>query len=153
MRSPPELFGALALKASELVALLLQFAFILADAELCLPEAIHEENRRNITVAGVSMPVGIVEQGWESAMQISRIYAIIAQEVLGYCTTHTMWIPAGEAMYMMMGCANPRDRANPQCEGAVPGTSMPRAHVLLEVWSNTVDSRWLAKEYDTEQNK
>ena len=53
----------------------------LATAQLCLPEAIPFENRKNLSEG---VPLGVVRGGWGSSLVSGAVHEILLEEVLGY---------------------------------------------------------------------
>ena len=53
---------------------------ILATATTCLQDGIPEDQRQNLTIDGVSMPLGVATSGWDSVDLVTRVYQILASE-------------------------------------------------------------------------
>lgn len=104
----------------------------------CLPNAVPTSARKNITVGGVSMPLGIMVQEWASGIILYEMYKILASEVLGYNAVKAGGgSSAMKALFHLSGCANPDDYAgDPQCLTGVP----TRKHVVFETWAHAVAS-------------
>ncbi|CAE7597097.1 SVEP1 [Symbiodinium natans] len=74
----------------------------------CLPEAIPEESRQNVTnLDGESYPLGVLSQGFKVGELTSALARILLEEVLGYRTdAFTIW-GARQTMYALAGCEEP----------------------------------------------
>ena len=102
------------------------------SARQCLPDAVREDERLNITVEGVSMPVGVAAGNWESAYLVADMFQILTQEVLGYHAHQEVSTGGSTAMALRLaGCDMVVERPE-EC----PWPS--RFHVALELWPN----RW-----------
>ncbi|CAK9050884.1 40S ribosomal protein S6, partial [Durusdinium trenchii] len=101
----------------------------------CLPDAIPEDQRQNISMNGISMPLGLTV-GASSA--ISEMYAILASEILGY---NVVQYPSPSTMANLHYLSG--------CDGVVPVeecTWPALRHVGFELWeSSWADPDWLAK--------
>ena len=49
-------------------------------ATTCLQDGIPEDQRQNLTIDGVSMPLGVATGGWDSVDLVTRVYQILASE-------------------------------------------------------------------------
>ena len=100
----------------------------------CLQDAIPVAERINITMDGVSMPLGIWQNAWDSSKIISQMYGIIASEVLGLHVEFATG-PASELILgKLAGCAH-------QGFDIVGDCGPPRRfHVSFENW--LTDSPW-----------
>ena len=134
--SEGELFGMGVTKppqASWLRSLALLSLLLKAQGRQCLPNAIPEEQRLNITMEGVSMPVGLSVGAWESAIATSDIFEILTREVLGYHTVRVSASGGWASIHHLAGCTE-----NQEVEDATLCPWPPRAHIALEIWPN----RW-----------
>lgn len=57
------------------------FGLPLVWATTCLQDGIPEDQRQNITIDGVSMPLGLAMGNWDSAQLVTSVYQILASEV------------------------------------------------------------------------
>ena len=74
---------------------ILLMAFLVAlVAGDCLPNAIRAEQRQNVTINGVTGPLGIWIFEWATAEILSHMYRILLEEVLGI---HTFTESAGNS--------------------------------------------------------
>lgn len=107
---------------------------VTANSVSCLPDAIPAAERINITMDGVSMPLGIWQNAWDSSVIISQMYGIIASEVLGLHVEFATG-PASELILgKLAGCAH-------QGFEIVGDCGPPRRfHVSFENW--LTDSPW-----------
>lgn len=100
----------------------------LAVGRTCLPNAVLENQRSNISFDGMSLPVGIWQNGWDSSGIVSQIYRIVVSERLGFHVAFDVG-PASELILgKLAGCAH---------EGfAITGDCGPprRFHVSFENW-------------------
>ena len=104
-------------------------------ARQCLPDAVREDERLNITVEGVSMPVGLAVGNWESAYLVADMFQILTQEVLGYHAQQGISSGGSTTMALQLaGCDGVVERPE-EC----PWPS--RFHVALELWPN----RWFSE--------
>ena len=105
-----------------------------ASSVSCLWDAIPAAERINITMDGVSMPLGIWQNAWDSSVIISQMYGIIASEVLGLHVEFATG-PASELILgKLAGCAH-------QGFEIVGDCGPPRRfHVSFENW--LTDSPW-----------
>eukprot|EP00929_Paragymnodinium_shiwhaense_P063111 TRINITY_DN31548_c0_g2_i3.p1 TRINITY_DN31548_c0_g2~~TRINITY_DN31548_c0_g2_i3.p1 ORF type:complete len:1076 (+),score=49.28 TRINITY_DN31548_c0_g2_i3:174-3401(+) len=111
----------------------------------CLDDA--ASRRENITVAGVSMPLGLWPGNWASSLLSSHVFLIVAQEVLGIETT------MGEGsdyellrMDALGGCHMPHGGC---LEDPSKDAAERRHHVGLEMWSDRqVNHDWMTKRSD-----
>lgn len=105
-----------------------------ASSMSCLEDAIPAAERSNITMDGVSMPLGIWQNAWNSSQITSQMYGIIASEVLGLHVEFATG-PASELILgKLAGCAH-------QGFDIVGDCGPPRRfHVSFENW--LTDSPW-----------
>eukprot|EP00434_Breviolum_minutum_P000845 symbB.v1.2.000743.t1/scaffold36.1/size400579/15 len=97
--------------------------------ELCFQEAISPSERKNVTLDGVSMPLGIAVGNWDSAILVNEIYSILVSEVLGFNIIKSLTRTSRAQVFVLAGCNGD--------EEAVPGVVCPkprRLHVALENW-------------------
>ena len=98
----------------------------------CFDDAIPLGNRTNITLDGLSMPIGTWELKWDSASLVTRIFEILASEKLGFHVEnlggHSSSTPVA---YMLGGCStwNPKpENVRRECVHA------RRFHFAFESW-------------------
>ncbi|CAK9050882.1 40S ribosomal protein S6, partial [Durusdinium trenchii] len=120
--------------------LLAWLLFLGADAQTCLPDAIPREQRQNISMNGVSMPIGITFGDWDSAKVMGEVYGILTSEVLGYHTQKQLRAGSSDNLHCLGGC--------PVTAGLLENcTWPPLCHVALENWEGSFASTsWLQKE-------
>lgn len=106
---------------------------ILTASSSCLTnvtKVVSPEARKNVTIDGVSMPLGIIMFAWETSEIVSHVFKILIEEVLGYRTQLTRVVSSNHAVFILAGCP-----------GAVACTPAPDAvsvgHVALEGWRRT----------------
>ena len=108
---------------------------VLSSASQCLPDAVPENQRLNISLEGVSMPVGITAGNWPSAGLAAKMLHIMVQEVLGYHAHEHLNDGGSTAIVQeLAGCADIVERPE-LCPWP------PRDHIGLEIWPN----RWFAE--------
>ena len=98
----------------------------------CFDDAIPLGNRTNITLDGLSMPIGTWELKWDSSSLVTRIFEILASEKLGFHVEnlggHSSSTPVA---YMLGGCStwNPKpENVRRECVHA------RRFHFAFESW-------------------
>ncbi|CAE8642413.1 unnamed protein product [Polarella glacialis] len=126
-----------------LAALLLGLA-ISVKARTCLPEALPENQRLNITVGGVSMPLGVWSPDWASGYISAYVFSILAGEVLGYQIAEGGGSSSTQMVFALGGCLDPKAYGtDPKCGTGVPVTN----HIGFENWFsfNTAMKGWLTK--------
>ncbi|CAK9021819.1 unnamed protein product [Durusdinium trenchii] len=101
-------------------------------------EAVPWSRRRNVTLDGVSMPLGIVIGNWGSAKLVSNVYRIIVSEVLGLHVDQTYISSSREQILELVGCdGDPAVDSTTQC-----GLNT-RWHVTVENWLENLPSSGL----------
>ena len=81
------------------------FGLPIVSAATCLQDGIPPDQRQNITIDGVSMPLGIAAGSWDSSTVVSDIYQILVSEVLGY---HARTQEVSSSLYALLavsGCS------------------------------------------------
>lgn len=77
-----------------------------AASRTCFPNAVAEHLRGNITFDGLSMPIGIWQNAWDTSGIVSQMYSIIVSEILGYNIAVGIG-PASELIIgKLAGCAH-----------------------------------------------
>lgn len=100
----------------------------------CLPtnEAIAEEQRLNINVDGLDIPLGIVQFPWATSAVDTNIYAIIVEEVLGIHTTFRASVDtSAHGLLQVAGCTCAH------CGQPVCGAKSSVAHIMLGSWQSS----------------
>ena len=97
--------------------------------QMCLDDAIPKQNRANITVDGVSMPLSLWKLSWDSGMLFASIFEILAAEKLGYNVDATVGPSSTDVLYMLAGCSQ-RAPADPKADCVLPR----RFHLSFESW-------------------
>ncbi|CAE8629313.1 unnamed protein product [Polarella glacialis] len=117
---------------------------ISVKARTCLEEAIPENQRSNITVGGVSMPLAVWHPTWASGYTSAYVFAILAGDVLGYHMSENSGSSSREMIFVLGGCLDPAALAtDPKC-----GTGAPvKNHIGFENWftSDPQVPGWLAQ--------
>ncbi|CAE8680241.1 unnamed protein product [Polarella glacialis] len=114
----------------KLAVLLLGLA-ISVKARTCLPDALPENQRSNITVGGVSMPLGVWSCQWASGYVSAYVFSILAGEVLGYQIAEGGGSSSTQMVFALGGCLDPKAYGtDPKCGTGVPVTN----HVGFENW-------------------
>jgi len=110
---------------------------------VCLPDAIPEFERKNVSVDGVSMPIGIWSAGWDSIKIVSSIYQILVEEKLGYSVSLGMGSTSKVALWKLAGCDH--DPVTNEVTGGCGGTR--HYHVTFEFWyaTDTALPKWLSE--------
>eukprot|EP00434_Breviolum_minutum_P026215 symbB.v1.2.023175.t1/scaffold2102.1/size90421/5 len=104
----------------------------------CLPDAIPESQRQNITIAGVQMPLGVTTGDWDSAIVARDLYGILVSEVLGYNVVLSKVRSSNAQLHAASGCSDVSSLDD--CSWP------PTVHAALEMWPSTVTSpTWAAK--------
>ncbi|CAE8595498.1 unnamed protein product [Polarella glacialis] len=114
------------------------------EGRTCLDEAIPENQRSNITIGGVSMPLGVWSCQWSSGYISAHVYAILASEVLGYQIKEGGGSSSKQMVFALGGCLDPSAYGtDPKCGTGEPVTE----HVGFENWNsfNTQMPGWIAK--------
>ena len=101
-----------------------------SSARTCFDDAIPFGNRTNITLDGLSMPIGTWELKWDSASLVTRIFEILASEQLGFHVEnlggHSASTPVA---YMLGGCSTWKpENVRMECVHA------RRFHFAFESW-------------------
>jgi len=101
----------------------------------CLPNPVPEADRVNVTMQGVSMPLGLVTVAWDSALVQREIFLIVAKEILGFNAESVgIWYWSSAAAYLKVAGCQSDDETLPiedlQC-AEQPWTE----HMTLEAWS------------------
>ena len=99
--------------SSLLLPLLIGRLTVADGAQTCLPEALPENQRSNITVEGISMPIGITSGDWDANIIINEIAGIVVSEVLGYNYRLGLEIHSLNRLLRLAGCANPDSCTTP----------------------------------------
>ncbi|CAE7335693.1 RPS6 [Symbiodinium natans] len=94
-------------------------------ARQCLPNPVEERFRKNVTVDGISRPIGIWVNGWDSAEVVSELYGILVSELMGYNVELSEGSNGRTQVQRLAGCYGaPEDGCGP-----------PRKyHIGLESW-------------------
>eukprot|EP00439_Symbiodinium_sp_Y106_P000555 s6003_g1.t1 len=82
-------------------------------AQTCLPEAIPEESRSNITLEGISMPIGVSSGDWDAAIIISEIAGILVSKILGYNYRLGLEPTSLNRLLRLAGCTSPESCTTP----------------------------------------
>ncbi|CAK9079698.1 unnamed protein product [Durusdinium trenchii] len=102
-----------------------------ARGKTCFKDAIQPADRVDITMDGVSMPIGVWDLYWDSGLIFARIFQILASEKLGY----NVEILGGSSnsnsvVFRLAGC-NESDVLSASCFSAPR-----RFHFSFESWGN-----------------
>ncbi|CAE8615626.1 unnamed protein product [Polarella glacialis] len=127
-----------------MLAVLLLGLAISVKARTCLPDALPENQRSNINVSGVSMPLGVWSCQWASGYVSAYVFSILAGEVLGYQIAEGGGSSSTQMVFALGGCLDPKAYGtDPKCGTGVPVTN----HVGFENWFsfNTAMPGWLTK--------
>ena len=100
----------------------------------CFDDAIPVADRINVTMDGLSMPIGLWDLYWDSALIYTRLFQILASEKLGY----NVEVLGGSSnsnsvVHRLGGCnsSDAGDRVQAEC------ISEPRYyHFSFESWGN-----------------
>lgn len=110
------------------VCVLVLFLRPLRVVATCLSQTV--STRRNVTVDEISMPLGIWVNDWDSARIVAEVYAILAEEILGYNVYKDLGSQSSLQLQKLAGCEH--NRSNNEILGAC---DLPRRfHVGLENW-------------------
>ncbi|CAE8591418.1 unnamed protein product [Polarella glacialis] len=129
---------------SMMLAILLLGLAISIKARTCMPDAVPENQRSNITVGGLSMPLVVWYPQWASGHTSAYVFSILAGDVLGYHMSEDSGSSSQEMFFALGGCLDPPAFAtDPKCGTGVPVTK----HVGFENWEtqNTLLPGWLAQ--------
>ncbi|CAE8712889.1 unnamed protein product [Polarella glacialis] len=131
---------------SMMLALLLLCLAISVKARTCMPDTVPENQRSNITVGGISMPLVVWYPRWASGQTSAYVFSILAGDVLGYNVSEDRARSGSsqEMIFALGGCLDPAAFAtDPKCGTGVPVTK----HVGFENWRTTDPSMpvWLAQ--------
>ncbi|CAE8711814.1 unnamed protein product [Polarella glacialis] len=127
-----------------MLAVLLLGLAISVEARTCLPDAIPENQRSNITVGGVSMPLGVWSPYWASGYVSTYVFSILAGDVLGYQIAEGGGSSSTQMVFALGGCLEPAAYGtDPKCGTGVPVTN----HIGFENWFsyNTAMPDWLTQ--------
>ncbi|CAE8652094.1 unnamed protein product [Polarella glacialis] len=127
-----------------MLAVLLLGLAISVKARTCLLDALPENQRSNITVGGVSMPLGVWSCHWASGYVSAYVFSILAGEVLGYQIAEGGGSSSKQMVFALGGCLDPKAYGtDPKCGTGVPVIN----HVGFENWNsfNTAMPDWLTK--------
>ncbi|CAE7337327.1 RPS6 [Symbiodinium natans] len=109
------------------------------ESQTCFQDAIPDEDRFNISLDGLSMPLGIWQNAWDSSGIVSNIYGILASEKLGF----KIYSETGPASELILGKLAGCDHAG----FAITGNCGPprRFHVSFENWltGSPWNQQWL----------
>ena len=108
---------------------------VLSTATQCLPQAVPENQRLNISLEGVSMPVGVASGDWPSAALAAKMFQILVQEVLGYHSHQGLNEGGSSAAIQELAGCDTVSESPELCPWP------PRRHVALEIWPN----RWFSE--------
>eukprot|EP00435_Cladocopium_sp_Y103_P020125 s928_g4.t3 len=92
--------------------------------------------RLNVTVDGLSVPIGIASANWNSVELVSKIFGILVSEVVGYHVVDGLEQGSAEMIYRLSGCP-PSMKSMSEC-----WKSPRRFHFALETWEDTVTAAW-----------
>ncbi|CAK9096175.1 unnamed protein product [Durusdinium trenchii] len=116
-----------------LCLLILSTVFTIADGRVCLPDAVPEDQRQNITMMGKSMPLGVAAGNWDSALAARDVYAILVEEILGYNAEIQPTPSTVSTLRLLAGCKD--------SEAEIENCSFPPiAHVGMELWGSSLQS-------------
>eukprot|EP00434_Breviolum_minutum_P012081 symbB.v1.2.010652.t1/scaffold698.1/size172485/1 len=124
-------------RSSLFFAFVFQICWISASTRTCLPGAILEPDRMNITLDGISLPVGIWQSVPGASTVVSHLYAIVLSEKLGFNVHMDIGAASELIIGKLAGCSH---------EGfAITGDCGPprRFHVAFEDW--ITGSEWQKK--------
>lgn len=100
-----------------------------------LPGALRPEVRRNLTILGRRMSLGIQWLPWPSALLVARLFEILVGEVLGIQVALFSEAPSSlQALWALGGCVPRQDGTIGLCDSS-PADDR---HITLEVWDSNV---------------
>lgn len=107
-----------------------QWKVIRAEEEAALAaDAIAPENLTEVTIAGVTMPIGIAVANWDSSWIVSEILAILLSDVMGHKVVKTGRPNGFGTLLAVTGCPAGFNNYS-ECEWP------PTYHVALEIWEH-----------------
>jgi len=106
--------------------------FFHASATTCLPDAIPQDQRQNITMQQVQMPLGITTGDWDSGILLAELYGILVSEVLGYNIVQNRDPSTTYQLHSISGCSGTGDMD--LCSWP------PTIHVAMELWDTSVEA-------------
>ncbi|CAE7573230.1 unnamed protein product [Symbiodinium sp. CCMP2592] len=112
---------------------------IYVNAE-CLSTFVPASARLNVTIEGVSMPIGLPTVNWDSARINREIMIIVFREILGYNAEITRTIGGSDKAFLAVaGCQDIDALSMEDRKCSLPGVPF-EDHVTMEVWSATADA-------------
>lgn len=108
---------------------------------ICLPDAIPEEQRKNLVnpVTLESYPLGMWINSWTAGVLTAEVARIILEEKMGFNVSD---IGTGhatvDAFYALTGCVTPLTIGDRGCEGV----STTYAHINIEAWGEGYQTEW-----------
>ena len=109
--------------------------FVAGGSQTCLPGAIPEGQRSNISQNGLSMPIGIASGDWQFNLILTDMMEILLKEALGYNVARVV---TGSGLFKLLYVAGCRLEAPITC-------SLPSFHhITLEVMvAHTALTEWI----------
>ncbi|CAK9114059.1 Zinc finger CCCH domain-containing protein 55 [Durusdinium trenchii] len=110
----------------------------------CFPDAVPASQRKNITIAGQSMPVGSLRMGWDSAKFLQHLFEILVTEKMGY-NIEDLGVAnnAQTALFLLGNCQNAGGNTMDERQCGLPGY-VTRTHVTMEFW-NSAGAAYIAE--------
>ncbi|CAE8679201.1 unnamed protein product [Polarella glacialis] len=115
---------------SMMLAILLLGLAISVKARTCMPDAVPENQRSNITVGGISMPLVVWYPQWASGQTSAYVFSILAGDVLGYHMSEDRARSGSSSQEMIL------------CIGWLPRSSGLRNRPEMWNWRAGDKARW-----------